>query len=219
VAGAIAKNELNLSRRGYCGRLLDGLNYKLKAMRSVPGLPHEVGELCLKGPAVAKGYLNPEDTFSVDEDGYFATGDLAYVDDDGWVFLVGRRKEQIAWEDGRFTDPMQVSNLLVRSIWIKDGLVLRRDGEDVLSVFVFPDYKRIEKSEVYKKGIDSGLERRQVLRSLLLDAIDYAQSLLGSFPRISTEKIYLLNRKLERTPTHKIKMISELEKLDFSMYV
>ena len=219
ASGVIAKNELNLNRRGFCGKLLNGLEYKLKNRERVPGLAYEVGELYLSGPGIAAGYLSDTDRFELDEDDFLATGDIAYVDDNGWVFLVGRKKEQIRWEDGRYTDPMHVSNLLVRSIWIKDGLVVRRNTDAFLSAFLLPDHTRIEKSAHYRESIAKGLTPEQVIRPLLEDAIRYAQSLLGDFPVISTEKIYLLTSKLERTPTHKIKFISELARLDWERYV
>jgi len=56
----------------------------------------EVGELALRSPYLFKGYLNPEDnTPSPFRDGWFMTGDLARVDEDGYVTIVGRRKEMI----------------------------------------------------------------------------------------------------------------------------
>ena len=57
--------------------------------------PGEVGEICIKGDAVMKGYYNrPDETALVmTDDGYFRTGDMGYVDPDGYVFIRGRKKE------------------------------------------------------------------------------------------------------------------------------
>jgi acyl-CoA synthetase (AMP-forming)/AMP-acid ligase II len=57
--------------------------------------PGEVGEICVKGDAVMKGYYNrPDETALVmTDDGYFRTGDMGYVDEDGYVFIRGRKKE------------------------------------------------------------------------------------------------------------------------------
>jgi acyl-CoA synthetase (AMP-forming)/AMP-acid ligase II len=54
-----------------------------------------VGEICIKGDAVMKGYYNrPDETALVmTDDGYFRTGDMGYVDEDGYVFIRGRKKE------------------------------------------------------------------------------------------------------------------------------
>lgn len=55
----------------------------------------KVGELCLRGPTVMKGYKgNPTDTAkTIDSGGWLHTGDLAYYDENGWFFIVGRLKE------------------------------------------------------------------------------------------------------------------------------
>ena len=52
-----------------------------------------------------------------------------------------------------------------------------------------------------------------------MEAVAYAQSLADITPRLSTRKIYILKRKLERTPTHKIKFVRELERLDLESFV
>ncbi len=57
------------------------------------------------------------------------------------------------------------------------------------------------------------------MRTLLMEPVAYAQSPADITPRLSTEKIYILERKLERTPTHKIKFVTELERLDLGAFV
>lgn len=219
ASGIIARNRLNESRRGSCGRLIGKLEYRIADPRSVPGRAHEVGELLVRGPTVAQGYVGQDAGAYLDADGFYHTGDLAWVDGDGWVFLVGREKELITWADGSLIDRMHLSNLLVRSIWVKDALATQLDGDDYLSVFIYPDWPRLEKDPGYRTALANGLRREDVVRERLLEAIDYAQSLAEMPARLSTEKIYLLERKLERTPTHKIKFVRELGRLDLDSYV
>ncbi len=218
ASGIIARNKLNESRRGSCGRLLHDLEYRIKDAREIPGLDRPAGELQIKGPTIAKDYLGCGATH-VDDDGFYSTGDLAWVDEDRYVHLVGRQKELLEWSDGTYVDPMHLSNLLVRSIYVKDALVTRLGDDDFLSVFLHPDRKRIEKDRPYQERIRTGLTAEQALRPLLEEAIAYAESLARITPRLSTRKIYLLERKLERTPTHKIKMIQELGRLDLTKYL
>ena len=52
-----------------------------------------------------------------------------------------------------------------------------------------------------------------------MEAVAYAQSLADITPRLSTQKIYILERKLERTPTHMIKFVRELKRLDLGLFV
>ena len=218
ASGIVARNKLNESRRGSCGRLLRDLEYRIKDAREIPGLDRPAGELQIKGPTIAKDYLGRGATH-VDDEGFYSTGDLAWVDEDRYVHLVGRQKELLEWSDGTYVDPMHLSNLLVRSIYVKDALVTRLGDDDFLSVFLHPDRKRIEKDRPYQERIRTGLTAEQALRPLLEEAIAYAQSLARITPRLSTRKIYLLERKLERTPTHKIKMIQELGRLDLTKYL
>ena len=86
-------------------------------------------------------------------------------------------------------------------------------------MFVLPDWARLEKDGRYQHALATGTTPQQALRTRLLDAIAYAESLAGITPRLGTERIYLLPRKLERTPTHKIKFVRELERLELTRFV
>jgi long-chain acyl-CoA synthetase len=218
ASGIIARNRLNERRRGSCGRLIEALDYTLESPRTIPGVPHPVGELWVRGDTVSAGYVESARPL-LDDEGFYHTGDLAWVDEERWVYLVGRRKELIEWDDGSLVDPMHLSNLLVRSIWVKDALVARLEGDDFLSVFVLPDEKRLAEDEAVQAELAAGVRREQVLRDRLEDAVDYAQSVSGTSAPLSKERLYLLPRKLERTPTHKIKFVRELERLDLGTYV
>lgn len=220
ASGIISRNKLNDIHPGTSGRLISLLDYKVVNPHEVPGIPHSVGELMIKGPTITPGYLDHPLNSHLNEDGYYATGDLAYVDDERIVHLVGRAKELLCWHDGTYIDPMHLSNLLVRSIFVKDALVTRLyEADDYLSVFVFPDYKRIEKDPTWKSELETGVSRELALRHRLEQATHYAESIAGITPRLSTEKIYLLEKSLERTPTHKIKFIVELERLDVNRFI
>lgn len=214
ASGIIARSRLNESRRGSCGRLINGLEYKITDARSVPGIPQPVGELLIRGATISPGYVGEVVGGHFDSEGFYRSGDLAWVDEDRWVRLVGRRKELLLWSDGTFVDPMHLSNLLVRSVWIKDALVTRLDSDPHLSVFVQLDWKRIKKDSVFAERIRMGVALEQAVRPLIESAIAAAEDLAGITPRLSRDRIYVLERSLERTPTHKIKLISELKRLD-----
>ncbi len=81
-----------------CGPIVPTLEAKLidDMGNDVPPGPEAVGELAVKGPIVIKGYLNkPEATAEGIQDGWFRTGDIARIDDDGFVFIVDRAKDMV----------------------------------------------------------------------------------------------------------------------------
>ena len=218
--GIISRNRLNDVKPSSCGRIISLLNYRLADQRIIPGIKKQVGILEVKGPTTMHSYLGEEKNASLRKDGFFNTGDLCWLDDEGYLYLLGRQKELLLWDDGSYIDPQHLSNLLVRSISVKDALVTRLNPEDdFLSIFIFPDYKRIQKDPTWQKEIDTGVSEQQVLRRFLEQAIEYAQSIANITPRLSQEKIYLLPKALERTPTHKIKFIFELQRLHLAQAI
>jgi len=123
--------------------------------------------------------------------------------------------EQIEWNDGSLIDPQYISNLLARSIFVKDALVAQYSkDDDYLSVFIFPDYKRIEKDPEYRQEIKMGVSRQAALKKRCVEAIRYAESVAGITPELNKEVVYILPGKFERTSTHKIKYLLELQQLD-----
>ena len=85
-------------RLGSIGIPLPGIELGVVALddphRALP--PGETGELRVKGPNVTRGYWNrPEESAASFADGYFLTGDIGYMDDDGYFFIVDRKKDMI----------------------------------------------------------------------------------------------------------------------------
>ncbi len=213
-SGIISRNRLNDLKPGSCGRIIKMLEYRFTHQEHIPGIEKEAGILEVKGPTIAHSYLGADNTIGLSRDGYYSTGDLCWEDDEGFLHIVGRKKELTRWDDGTYIDPQHLSNLLVRSIFVKDALVTRLNPEDnYLSVYLYPDYKRIQKDPAWQKEIATGISEDAALRSRLETAIDFAQSIANITPQLSKKKIYILPKSLERTPTHKIKFIFELQRL------
>jgi long-chain acyl-CoA synthetase len=86
------------SKPASCGRVVPTLDAKLvdELGDDVPAAPDALGELAVRGPIVIKGYLNrPEATADAIRDGWFRTGDIARIDEDGFVFIVDRAKDMV----------------------------------------------------------------------------------------------------------------------------
>jgi long-chain acyl-CoA synthetase len=96
--GIVTANSgaLYVAKPASCGRVVPTLDWKLvdEVGDEVPR--DAVGELCVRGSVVIKGYLNrPEATAESIPNGWFHTGDIARVDEDGYVFIVDRAKDMV----------------------------------------------------------------------------------------------------------------------------
>jgi acyl-CoA synthetase (AMP-forming)/AMP-acid ligase II len=89
------------------------------------------GELLIRGPQIMKGYLGrPEDTASsIDAEGWYHTGDVGYVDEEGWFFIVDRTKELIKYK-GMQVAPAELEALLLTHPAILDAAVVRKADEE-----------------------------------------------------------------------------------------
>lgn len=95
TASLCAYNTDRNYRLGSVGKISPKMDYKL----------NEKGELLLKGDSIFNGYYTPTGVENAsDEDGWFNTGDIAEVDQDGFLFLLGRSKGQTKSEKGKFVN-------------------------------------------------------------------------------------------------------------------
>ncbi len=120
-APGVAYPHLSSYIVGTVGRVLGNMEYRL-IDRDANG----AGELCVRGPNVMKGYYkNPDATAEViDAEGFFHTGDLARVDDQGNVTICGRRKALIVNREGKNIYPEEIEQVIERCPFVKDVIVL-----------------------------------------------------------------------------------------------
>ena len=95
----------------------------------------ETGEICIKGDCVMLGYYkDPEATAAViDKDGWFHTGDLARVDEDGYYYITGRKKNLIILDSGENVSPEELEGLLEKCPAVKECLV-KEKGKKICAV-------------------------------------------------------------------------------------
>lgn len=101
------------------------------------------GELWIKSPSVMMGYYkNPEETAkTLTEDGWLRTGDLGYVDEDGFVYLTGRKKNLIILSNGENVSPEELENLFALFAPIKEIVVYGKNDVLTAEVYPNPDYE------------------------------------------------------------------------------
>lgn len=114
------------------------------------------GEICVKGPNVMLGYYKDEEaTASVfDEEGYFRTGDMGRLDEDGWLYITGRIKNLIILSNGKNVYPEEVETELSRIYGVNEVVVYAGEsrsgsGREVIVAEIYPDYDGLK-----ERGID-----------------------------------------------------------------
>lgn len=113
-------------------------------------------ELWVRGSSVMMGYYNmPEETAETLVDGWLRTGDLGYVDEEGFVYLTGRKKNLIITKNGENVSPEELENKLSESRLVKE--VLARESEGVIEAEIFPDLEYVKKKKI--KDIQDALQK------------------------------------------------------------
>ncbi|OTA27609.1 long-chain fatty acid--CoA ligase [Alloscardovia macacae] len=103
TAAPCVVNFEKMNRVGSVGRIAPGFSVRLT----------DEDELEIKGPSVFQGYLNnPEQTAEVMDDGWFKTGDLASIDDDGFIYITGRKKDLIITAGGKNVSPAPLEDII-----------------------------------------------------------------------------------------------------------
>src|ERR1700733_3399719 len=101
--GVAALNPLELPKPGSIGKALPGVEVRIAV---------EDSELLIKGPCLFSEYFgDPQTTAEVLRDGWLHTGDIAFIDDEGFVFITGRKKELIVSSTGKKIHPSRVESL------------------------------------------------------------------------------------------------------------
>ena len=112
-------------------------------------------ELWVRGSSVMQGYYQmPKETEETLVDGWLRTGDLGYVDDEGFVYLTGRRKNLIITKNGENVSPEELENRLSEEPIVQEVLV--RESEGVIEAEIFPDAEYVEKKEI--KDVQAALQ-------------------------------------------------------------
>ncbi|WP_304544020.1 AMP-binding protein [Sulfurimonas microaerophilic] len=198
TAPLLAGTRMGMERKiGSTGLAMPGVELKIKNPHPFDG----EGEIVAKSPSVMLGYYKDEEKTKevFDEDGYFLTGDLGYIDEDGYLFISGRSKNMILGPSGENIYPEQIESIINQDEAVLDALVMQQDGKLVARIHL--DYELIDKmfeanhtpDDVVKQKITEYLENMRIK----------VNTQMASFSKIT--KFIEQIEPFVKTPTKKIK--------------
>ena len=171
TCGPITVNVPQASRPGSVGRPIPGAEARIVDDDARPLPPGQAGEVWLKGPMVMKGYFHlPEETGNVlTGDGCFKTGDIGNVDEDGYLYITGRKKELIIIA-GEKASPREIEDVLMRHPAIADAAVVgKKDesrGEVVVAFVIAREGQQVNAGELRDFAREQGLAQWKVPREV-----------------------------------------------------
>ncbi len=197
-APIIAVNQDRYSKAGAVGKPMPNTE-----VRVVDKDEYGIGEIICKGPSVMMGYYNdPENTAKAIRDGWLYTGDFGFLDDDGFLYVTGRKKNVIVTKGGKNIFPEEVEYYLLLSEYVNEVLVYgKRDpikDDLICTAIIYPDYAVLKEhrattdKEIYKK---------------LSAAIDAANEKMTPYKRI--KRFEVREDEFIKTTTLKIKRFEE----------
>ena len=189
------------SRVGSVGRPMYGVEMKIDAPDS-----DGVGEIIAKGNVVMLGYYqNEEATKEVLKDGWFHTGDLGYIDKDGYVFITGRKKSVIVLENGKNIFPEEIESVINRIEGVKESFVYGRPDKKDLKICAKIVYAEDIIEEKY------GKKTEEEIKAILWEEIKIANKTMPAYKYV--KEIIITTEELIKTTTQKVKRHEELKKI------
>lgn len=200
----IAAENAYKKRSGSIGFPMDNIELEI-----VDKDENGIGELRVKGPNVMLGYYdNEEETRKVIRDGWFYTGDLGYIDKDGFIFLTGRQKDMIVLKNGKKVFPEELEVLINRLDLVEECIVYgmpdEKDKNDLkLSV------KVVYNKDVAKEKYPNATEDE--LRKVIWEKIKEINKTFPPYKYI--KNMILTDEELIKTTTKKVKRQEEIKKI------
>lgn len=162
----------------------------------------DFGEIVVKGPNVMLGYYKDEaatkaafthDMKNFDNNGWFRTGDIGYIDNDGYIFITGRKKNVIILSNGKNVFPEELEEHLSHDPRIAESVIIGREqnGETIITALVHPDYDKFE-----GKSDDE-------IAAEIKEAVNDVNRTLPSFKHMTAVEV--MKDEFEKTTSKKIK--------------
>ena len=193
----VAGNTDFFQRDDAAGLPIPNVEYKIDNPNS-----EGVGEIIVKGPNVMLGYYEDEQkTSETIIDGWFHTGDLGKIDENGYLYITGRCKSVIVTKNGKNIYPEEVEYYLNDNPLISESLVqgIRKEDDDETYVNA-QIYPNIEAITEYLKG---SVPTKEEVWKVVSDAVSSVNSKLPNYKHI--KNFIIRDKEFEKTTTQKVK--------------
>lgn len=160
-----------------------------------------VGEIICKGPSVMLGYYkDPEATAEVLRDGWLYTGDFGRFDEDGFLYICGRKKNVIVTKNGKNIFPEEIEYLLQEQPYIEEvivyGVLEKKSGDTVVTAEIYPNFDAVH--EKFGKELS-----QDQLYEIIKENVEEVNDKMTTYKRV--KRIRLREIEFEKTTTRKIK--------------
>ena len=166
------------NRPGSVGPAIPGVQVKIDVEEIEDG--KEIGEIMVKGPNIMKGYFEDQEaTDEVLSGAWFRTGDYGYLDEDGFIFITGRKKNVIVLNNGKNVFPEEIEEYLYKFDLVAECVVIgRKNAEDNVEVtaLIYPDFAKAE-----EMGLGTDLNE---IGSVIKDKLAELNRTLPSFKQV-----------------------------------
>lgn len=192
-APLVAVNRLGKERAGTVGTAVENCEIKV-----ILDEGQDTGEILVKGGNVMLGYFEDEEATAAvfTEDGWFKTGDVGFIDEDGYLHITGRKKNIIILSNGKNIYPEEIEQYLAPIALIGEAVVVGRKnavGEVVITALVYPNQDMVEAEGLSKEDVYAKLK----------EAINEVNKNLPVFKQI--HDLEVRDTEFEKTTTKKIK--------------
>lgn len=165
-----------------------------------------IGEIIYRGPNIMLGYYEmPEETEKVLKDGWFYTGDLGFMDNEGWLYITGRSKNVIVTKTGKNIYPEELEILVNHIPEVTESMVYAKEedgGNDyIVAVQILPDM------DIIKERMGDDVSKKEIFE-MFTDRINELNTTLPNYKRI--RNIQVREDDFIRTTTKKIKRQANL---------
>ena len=140
-------------------------------------------------------------------DGWFYTGDFGYLDDDGFLFITGRKKDVIVLQNGKNVYPQEIELLINKFVGVKESLVYQRHKDDRDTMLCA---KIVYDEDIMKQTY--GDKSPDEFHDIIWEQVKELNTKLPIYKRI--KNISLSTKELSKTTTHKVKRYEELANVD-----